>query len=334
MNLPVVTNNSDISLEMAVWLMYDEYDYIKEENYISATGLMKPLRHIILPDRIPAEERVTPDVEDFIASAMGSALHAGIEKAWLNPAHVRRALTALGYPDEMSSKVRVNPTQDYLDAHPETIPVYVEQRTMRELTVNGVTFKIGGKYDMVCDGRVTDTKSGSVWKWIKGSGDEEYKLQGSIYRWLNPDKIKDDFIRINFIFTDWSKFDAEQMKARGYPPRRVMHKDIPLMSYDETEAWIRNKLREILVNQDLPELSLPECTPEELWMSAPKFKYYANPNNTAGRSTKNFDDALEASAYMKEKGKGTIITVPGTPKRCDYCKAYPVCTQKDKYTHD
>jgi len=35
---------------------------------------------------------------------------------------------------------------------------------------------------------------------------------------------------------------------------------------------------------------------------------------------------------MAEKGgKGIIITVEGKPKRCEYCDAFAVCTQKDKY---
>ena len=106
------------------------------------------------------------------------------------------------------------------------------------------------------------------------------------------------------------------------------------MSLADTNAWIRAKLAQIVKHYKTPEKELPECTPEELWMSDPKFKYYSDPTKTAGRSTRNFDTLAEAQAFMAEKGKGTIITVPGTPKRCDYCAAYPICTQKDKYRHD
>lgn len=329
--LPVITNNSDISLEMAVWLLHDDYDHIKEENYISATGLMKPLRHIVLPSRIPPEQRIVPDVEEYIATAMGQSLHAAIEKAWVSGNHVI-ALKKLGYPDHIIERILVNPTPEQLASKPDAIVLYVEQRAFRKIEVNGKTFTVGGKFDMVCEGRVTDTKSTSVWSWVYGGRDEDYRLQGSIYRWLNPDKVTQDFIRINFIFTDWNKADA-QSKA-DYPPRRVMHKDILLLSLEETEAWIRGKLNQISQHANVHEKHLPECTPEELWMSEPKYKYYANPANTTGRSTRNFDSLMEAQAFMAEKGKGTVITVPGAPKRCGYCPAFPVCTQKDKYTHD
>ena len=29
-----ITNNSNISLSLAVWLLHDEYDYVNETNYI------------------------------------------------------------------------------------------------------------------------------------------------------------------------------------------------------------------------------------------------------------------------------------------------------------
>lgn len=325
-----VTNKSDISLEMAVWLLHDEYDYVDEENYISATGLMKPLRHILLPSRIPPADRIVPDVEDYIATAMGTALHAGIEKAW-KEGHIR-ALQRLGIPEAMIKRVLLNPTPEQLELATvgglNPIPVYLELRSFRKLD----GYLIGGKFDMVCDGRVTDTKTTSAWSWVYGGREDDYQLQGSIYRWLNPDKIKEDFIRINFIFTDWDKKMVGTKEE--YPSSRVKHKDIPLLSIADTEAWIHDKLSQVTANLKTPEAELPECTDKELWMTAPKFKYYADSNNTAGRSTKNFDDGYEARKFLAEKGKGTIITVPGTPKRCSYCSAFPICTQKDKYTHD
>lgn len=338
----IYTNNSDISLEMAVWLLNDEYDYVNESNYISATAMMKPIRHIILPGRIPEGERVVPDVEDLIPSALGHALHAAIERSWENGRH-RKALKLLGYSDTVIDRVLVNPTPEQLAAVQNPIPVYIEQRTKKQIVVNGETFTVGGKFDMVCEGRVTDTKSTSVWAWILGGRDEDYQLQGSIYRWLNQDKITEDYIRVNFLFTDWSKYDAVVKAEQGYPPRRVMHKDIPLLSVEETEAWIRAKIVRVVQYRKTPEDSLPECTPEELWMSDPEFKYYSDPSKVGQpgtRSTKNFKpkdypDALAAAnAFMREKGKGVVVTVPGQPKRCGYCAAFPICTQKDKYTHD
>ena len=322
-----ITNNSNISLSLAVWLLHDEYDYVNEPNYISVTTLMKPLRHIILPRRIP-RELVETDVSDFIARALGHSLHDSIEKSWAKG--FRRCLALLGYPEAVIDRVRINPTPEELAATPNAIPIYLEQRAKKTVTVNGKTWTVGGKFDMVAEGIVHDNKSTSAYTWVYGGRDDEHQQQGSLYRWLNPDKITEDFIRINYIFTDWQKSQAKQNP--NYPQKRVESKDIVLLSEAEVQRWVEWKLQLVMKYWDAPERDIPNCTDEELWMSDPKFKYYADPAKTSGRSTKNFDSLLEANAFKAEKGnKGIIITVPGEPKRCDYCDAFPLCTQKDKY---
>lgn len=319
-----VTNLSEVSLPLAVWAVHDEYDFQKDENYISATTLMKPLRQLILPRRIEASIRPVPDVLDFIARASGNAYHDSIEKAWTNG--YARSLRILGYPDDVINRVAINPTDDYLKSNPDTIPIYLEQRAKRQLG----KWIIGGKYDMVAEGIVQDYKSTSAFVWVKGSRNDEHALQGSIYRWLNPDKITEDFIRINYIFTDWQKFQAKSNP--NYPQARVMHKDIPLLSEAETVRWMTNKLDLFEKYYGAKENEIPECTDEELWRSEPQHKYYSDPTKTSGRSTRNFDDLVEARVYMTEKGgKGIIKTIPGEPKRCGYCDAFDNCTQKDRY---
>ena len=322
-----ITNNFNISLSLAVWLLHDEYDYVNEPNYISVTTLMKPLRHIILPRRIP-RELVETDVSDFIARALGHSLHDSIEKSWVKG--YKRSLALLGYPEKVIERVLINPTPEELASTQNAIPIYLEQRAKKTVTVNGKTWTVGGKFDMVAEGIVHDNKSTSAYTWVYGGRDEEHQQQGSLYRWLNPDKITEDFIRINYIFTDWQKAQAKQNP--NYPQKRVESKDIVLLSEAEVQRWVEWKLQLVMKYWDAPERDIPNCTDEELWMSDPKFKYYADPAKTSGRSTKNFDSLLEANAFKAEKGnKGIIITVPGEPKRCDYCDAFPLCTQKDKY---
>ena len=322
-----VTNTTDINLPLAVWLMHDEYDYIDKPNYISATSLMKPLRHLLLPQRVPKELREAPDVQDYIPSALGHSLHAAIERAWTE-GHAK-SLKALGYPEKVIERVLVNPTDEELAQVEDPIPIYLEQRAFRDIDVNGTTFTVGGKFDMVTAGIVQDVKSTTAYTWVYGGKDEDYKLQGSIYRWLNPDKITEDYIRINFIFTDWQRAAAKGNP--NYPQSRVAYKDIPLMTLEETEAWIHAKLAQLLKHRNSDEKLLPECSDHELWMSDPQFKYFADPTKTTGRSTKNFETLLEANKFMSEKGKGIVITVPGEPKRCGYCAGFPICSQKNKY---
>lgn len=324
----MITNNTNVPLSLAVWLLHDEYDYLYEENYISATRLMKPLRQIILGRRLTVDNREPMDVSSLIPSALGKSLHDSIEKAWTH-GHDQK-LRALGYPEDIIKRVLVNPSDEQLKAMPNAIPVYVEQRATRKIVVNGKTYTIGGKYDMITEGIVNDNKSTSAYSWVGGGKDDDYALQGSIYRWLNPDKIHEDFIRINFIFTDWMKAMAKSNP--NYPQSRLLSKDIPLLSMEATEAWIHNKLDSIERFGGAKDEDIPECTDKELWRSDPVFKYYSNPANTSGRATKNSASLAEAREYQASKGgKGVIIPVPGEPKRCGYCEAFPICKQKDRY---
>lgn len=325
-----ISNQTGVSLDLAVWLLHDDYDYINEDNYISVTGLMKPIRQIVLPSRIPPEKRQL-DVTDFVSSALGKSIHDSIEKAWKqNPGH---KLKLLGYSDDVISQILVNPKHSDIVAREangqKTIPVYIEQRAIR--VHQG--YKIGGKFDMVADGIVTDNKSTSAFAWAGGTRDGDHRLQLSLYRWIDAvqdhPKIKEDWGKINYIFTDWSKMMARQNPT--YPQKRVESKTLELMSLKETEDWVNAKLHELKTYMNVVESAIPHCTDEELWRSPPQFKYYSNPANTSGRSTKNFDNLVEANRHLAVLGKGVIITKPGEVKRCGYCAAFEACSQKDKY---
>lgn len=330
-----ISNNSNINLALAVWLLDDTYDYVKDvDNYISATALMKPLKQILIPPRIPANLRRPPDVEEFISRRMGHAIHDSVEHTWTD--RYRRPLELLGYPAEVIENIRINPTDEEVRASNSIIPIYLEQRELRQITVDGVTYTIGGKFDFVGEGIVQDFKSTSAWSWIKNDKDATYALQLSIYRWLDAQRslrrIQEDFGRINFLFTDWNK--AQMQTVQGYPNTRVKHRDIPLLGLVETETWIKDKLRLIQKYKDVPESQLPECTDEELWRSEPSYKYYSDPvkaQDPTARSSKNFDNLAEANAYCAEKGKGIVITKLGEPKACGFCPAFDGCTQKDRY---
>lgn len=321
-----ITNNSDIPLALGVWLLHDEYDYIDKQKYISVTKLMKPIKSIILEARVPAAE-MECDLEDYISRALGHSLHDSIEKAW--KVSYKSSLRKMGYPQDIIDRVLVNPTKEELDAVEDPIPVYLEQRAFREF--KGYT--IGGKYDMVADGIVHDNKSTTAYTWVFGDKSDDYILQGSLYRWLNPDVITEDFIRINFIFTDWQKMQARTNP--NYPQKRLAKKEYPLMDTRETEKWIANKIQLLDTLYDAPESKIPDCTPEELWLSDPQYKYFKDPTKTAGRSTRNFTSLVEAKKFMAEKGGvGVIKTIPGEAKRCAYCNAAPVCEQRLRYIND
>lgn len=315
----MITNKEDIPLTLAVWAVDDDYDYVNQENYISVTQLIKPIKQIILGMRVTDEDT---DVSDLINAALGTSIHSGIEKAW--KFNYKKNLKSLGYSDELINKIKINPKKE--DLKDTDIPIYIEQRN----SIKVDDFTIGGKFDMVADGILHDNKSTSVYTWIYGGRDKDYCLQGSLYKLINKDIIKEDFIRINYIFTDWQKSAVTQNIK--YPLNRLVCKDIPLLSLEETKKFVEDKIKQIKLYKDSPEEKLPRCTDEDLWRAEPKYKYYADPTKTSGRSTKNFTSLEEANEYKLAKGnKGVVIVVPGEVKRCMYCRAYNICKQRREY---
>lgn len=329
-----ITNNSDISLSLAVWLINDEYDHHagqEFEEYISVTTLMRPTKQIVLARRVPYEEQIE-DVLDYARRGLGNSIHDGIEKAWKK--NYAKNLAKLGIPDAVISRVRINPTDEERLAMPDMIPIFLEQRGYRE--INGVT--IGGKFDLVAEGHVEDNKSTSAFGWMYGTRDEENRLQGSLYRWIDqalpPElrKITEEWMRVNYIFTDWTKASAKQNPK--YPQIPVEKKDIPLLSLDDTEMFIKAKLHDIKKQIKLPESQMKPCSDEELWRSDPQYKYYSDPakaKDPSARSTKNFTTLVEANSHLAQAGKGVVVTKPGEVKRCAYCNAAPICQQRLEY---
>lgn len=317
--MPKYTNISNVPLSMAVFLATDNYDHVDDPNYLSATSMIKPLRQLILASRVPSEDAPV-DLVAMTASRMGSALHDAIERSWKDNYQI--ALKTLGYPDRVIERVKINPEPKVVDE--DTIPIYLEQRGFKRLG----KWTIGGKFDFVGDGRVEDFKSTSVYTAMNNTKDDDYILQGSIYRWIFPQLITRDDMAIQFIFTDWSP--AKAKSDPSYPQKRIQQRILKLKSLAETEAFLKRKLALIERYWDAPESEIPECTDSELWRSAAVFKYYKNPQKLQ-RSTKNFDTRQEAYQRLAEDGhSGVVIEQPGSVTACRYCPGFALCTQKDR----
>jgi hypothetical protein len=317
-------NVSEVPLALAVFLASDYYDYSDDPNEISATTLLKPLRQIILAKRVPPGDGMT-NLADMMNSRMGAAIHDGIEKSWVS--NYRPAMEALGLPQRVIDRIRINPTQSDLDVAAaqgiEIIPIYLEQRLKRKIGKWTVT----GKFDFVGEGKVQDFKSTSTFTYKKQVNADKYIQQGSIYRWLDEKLITQDRMDIHYIFTDWKPAMAKTDPS--YPPKRFHTQSFDLMSPQETENFIRRKLELIEQYWDADEDDIPQCDDTELWRSEPVFKYYKNPEKTA-RSTKNFDTRPEAYAFMATNGNvGIVKEVPGQVTACKYCPAFAACSQKD-----
>ena len=315
----IYSNVSEVPLALAVFLASDNYDHNNDPDTISATTLLKPLRQIILPSRIAPGDGLV-NLADMMANRMGAAIHDGIEKAWTT--NYVKAMQALGLPQHVIDKVVINPEKEHLVY--DMIPIYLEQRLSRKFGKWTVT----GKFDFIGEGMVQDFKSTSVWTYKNQVNANKYIEQGSLYRWLDPEKITQDTMKIHYIFTDWKS--NMQKSDPSYPPRRFHTQAFQLMNLKDTEYFIRKKLMLIDQYWDAPEEEIPLCNDEELWRSEPRFKYYKSGDVNSKRSTKNFDSAQDAAIYMATNGgSGAIKEVPGQVTACKYCPAFQACTQKN-----
>lgn len=314
----MLTNINNIALSIAVWLADDDYDHNPAKNYISATGLLKSTKSILLGS--VGKEETNIDISELVSSSMGTALHTAIESAWLKP-NLKDTLTKLGYPKSLIKNIVINPTT----VEDDQIPIYMEIRKEKE--INGYT--ISGKFDFIADGVLEDFKSTGTYTWINQTNAEKYVQQGSIYRWLNPEIITSDVMRIQYIFTDWSAAKARQDSS--YPQSRIVQQEYFLMSIEATENFIATKLREIDKYKESSQDLMPACTDEEVWANPPTYKYYKNPLNKT-RSTKNFDNYWEAhKRYIDDGSIGEVVTVKGSVGFCRYCPAVNVCNQAQSY---
>lgn len=310
------SNVGAVPLSLAVFLATDNYDH--DEATISATSLIRPLRQIVLSKRVD-NTKASVDLVQMVPSRMGTAIHDAIESSWVN--NYAQAFKALGYPQKVIDRVVINPQPDELKE--DSIPIYLEQRVQKQVG----KYLVSGKFDFVGEGRVEDFKSTSTYTAINKTNDDKYILQGSIYRWLNPEIITKDEMAIQFIFTDWSA--ARAKSEANYPPNRIQQRVLPLMPIPEVERYITNKLSQIEQFMDMPEENIPLCSDDDLWRSAPVFKYYKNPDKMT-RSTKNFDTKQEAYIRLAEEGgKGIVVERPGQVTACKYCPAFSACSQKD-----
>jgi hypothetical protein len=307
---------------MAVWLAAnDGYDLKKGNKIVSATTLLKPLKSVVLGERLAQEgNQGIVDIQDLIPSRLGTAVHTAVETSWIT--NWKQALINLGHPERAIESIKFMPNVE--DLTEDDYPVWMEIRSQKEY----MGYTISGKFDIVENWRVADIKSTKVFNWIHGGNDDKYAWQGSIYRWLNQDLIKDDFMDVHFVLTDWSSLKAQTDKS--YPPRPLMTRTIPLKTLAETEAFVHSQIRLIDANMDKDQNALPPCSPDEVWQRPTTWAYFKSPMNK--RATKVFDNEAEATKRLYDDGNvGRIDVREGAVKFCSYCPARIICHQAEEY---
>jgi len=311
----ILTNNANVPLSMALWLADDDYDYDDDPNTISATTLLQPMKAIVL-GRQNKDLVKTGDIQSVAASRIGTAMHDAIEATWRKP-NLSERLQKIGVPTRVADKIIVDPTSEQV--REGCIPVYMEKRSYKQMG----KYRISGKFDMIMNGKLEDYKSTGTYTYEKGTNNSKYPKQGSLYHWLNPDIITEDFMTICFFFTNWQ---AGKAYSSNYPQYKVMGQEFVLDTIANTEAFVIRQLAEIDRLMPLTQADMPVCTREELWQGPGEWKYYKKPG--AKRATKNFNCPAEANnRLIADGGVGEVIHFPDNPTACRYCDVNTICEQ-------
>lgn len=255
--------------------------YDAGDSDFTITGLLKPPRMV----QLSKYAEVVTDAGDRLYSLQGQIMHHILERAG-------KELAAEGY--------------------------IVEKRFYTTYVVDGKIYRVSVQIDLFdpAKGILQDYKYTSVGAAKKGlKEDHRFQLnfQAEV---LRRNGFQVDLAEVVLLLRDWS---AERT-YEGYPESPCIKQVVKLMSKEEVDAWVVERI----VAHEAAKVSLPLCTDEERW-SRPTFAVMKTP--TAVRATRVFDNRTDADDFIAAKG-GTVVERPGRSIRCmRYCDAKSVCEQ-------
>lgn len=263
-----------------------EREYSYTDKRYSVTQIIKGAKEAILTRRHDAE--ITQDVSDMIWLIFGTAIHKVLEDA-----------------------------EEGTDELKET-KIYIDMP-------NGYT--LSGIQDLYSESlkRVTDYKSGTVWKVIYGDW-EDYRMQLLIYVYmLRKIGFPVDNAENVMLLKDWSATKAKT--EQNYPPHpvHVQHYDFSEDDFKFVEKYLEVKFNEIERMEKLPDDEIPECTPEERWATPTKYAVMKKGRKTAIKLHDNIADANKMVEDLGHDQHYVEIRKGSDKKCCEYCNCCEFC---------
>ena len=259
--------------------------YSKGKSDYSVTELMSPPRVQRL--RTQNDQVMEQDVSEMLWPLLGSALHVVMER---------------GETDGWTSEERL-----FVELDGTVVSGAID---LQENTPDGII--------------ITDYKFTSAWAVMNDK--IEWEQQLNVYKWLveRVKKMPVVGLRICALIRDFSR---HEIGREGYPKAPIHMVDIPMWDAVKAEAYVRERLemhRNSKLAADFGE-ALPECSPEERWMSETTYAVKREGRKTAIRVFKTIEEATELAG----KEKGYVETRLGEPKRCtgNYCGVAEWCDQ-------
>ena len=286
-----ITNK--FGLSQALVDLVNESQYRPHEHSYSATTLLNPTRYILLSRR--HFDDVEVDVNQMMNMVLGTAVHSLIEK-----------FDKTGFAE-----------------------VYMK----REIYPN---YYLSGKIDLYDEANNTlvDYKTASVYK-ITKQDFEDWRKQGLIYAYLLiADGHYVSKLKFHAILKDWSARELRKAKLHNefYPEAQVYTWEYVVTTADliEIENFVKDKFKELIECENMPDNYLPDCPKEDTWYTGDKFAIYKDEQSYKDekKATKLCDTLEEAQGYirMKMKNVGYIVERKGEYRKCqDYCTYCKFC---------
>ena len=196
-----------------------------------------------------------------------------------------------------------------------------EQRIEKE--INGV--KVSGAFDLyeADEQIILDYKFTSAFTAVYNpNGKPEHIKQLNIYKYLLEGcgfPVKE--LKIVMILRDWS--ESKYVPGGNYPEIPVKVIDIPIMSKDEIEQYLKDRTELFKSCANLEDDKLPDCTDEEMWKSPTKYAVMKKNRKTA---VKIYDTEKDAKAATPDDGDHYVEVRKGENKRCQkYCPVNKWC---------
>jgi len=261
-------------------------DYKFTDKRYSATTVIKGTREILLSRR--HNDEIEQDVSDMIWLIFGTAMHKVLEDGQEDKDELKETFLEIDMP-------------------------------------NG--YKLSGKQDLYSESkkRITDYKSGTVWKVIYGDW-EDYRTQCLIYAYMfRKIGLPCDNAEIVMCLKDWSATKAHTESNYPSHPVHIEHFDFTEDDFNSIEKQLIEKFEEIEKCEKLKDDELPLCTPDQRWATPTKWAVMKNGRKTA---IKLHDSQVSAQAQVDELGSGHYVEErKGTDKKCcEYCSCCEFCS--------
>jgi len=182
-------------------------------------------------------------------------------------------------------------------------------------------WKLSGQFDRLHLGSRT-LSDYKVTTTYKAKGDDNWTRQLNVLRWLAAQNgLAVDRLEIVAIFRDFRR--SEAARNPDYPSQAVKVIEIPVWPMDETEAYVRERIRLHQVAQSGAALS---CTDEERWYTGDKWAIVKPGGKRALK-------VLDAKPAQVPDGM-LLEHRPGRYRRCEeYCEVSPWCPQWNDTPH-